>query len=330
MKGFAAIDDIVIQEGECAAVDYCSFEDNLCEFTNDASADFNWQRGNSSTSSQSTGPSSDHTLGTSEGYFMYIDASNQKEFEVARLDSPVQTKTAGSCVHFYFHMNGFDVGTLNIYAKSQGQLGEPLLAFNTNIGDFWWSAQLNVVKNSDWNVVFEAVRGQGANGNIAIDDVRINKGTCPNTASCDFEKENLCEYINSNSNQINWVIADIKNLLSSTDFQGPFVDHTYGTNIGNFAIFNTLGSEEGLTGRIESEIIQGGSFAKCFKFYFNMYSPASSNVGSLNIYVKDLKMNQEQLVWSLSRSQTKRNEWKEGRFNIGNSDQYQIIVEGVR
>ena len=329
-NGFAAIDDIVIQENECAPVDYCDFEDNQCGFTNDATADFEWQRGNSSTSTLTTGPSIDHTLGTSEGLFMYIDASKQKELEKSRLDSPIQSKTAGSCVHFYFHMNGFDIGTLNVYAKSQSLLGDPLVAYNTNIGDYWWSSQLNIVKNTDWQVVFEAVRGHGNNGNIAIDDVRISKGSCLNTASCDFEKETLCEYTNSPLNKINWVIADIKSLLSTTDFQGPFIDHTYGTNKGNYAIFNTLSSEEGDTGRIISEIIQGGSFAKCFKFYFNMYSVTSSKVGSLNIYVKDLKMNQEQLIWSLSNSQTKRGEWKEGRFSIGNSDQYQIIFEGVR
>lgn len=42
----------------------CDFEDDvLCGFTSDHTADFNWTRSNS-TSSEKTGPSSDHTYGS--------------------------------------------------------------------------------------------------------------------------------------------------------------------------------------------------------------------------------------------------------------------------
>ena len=78
------------------------------------------------------------------------------------------------------------------------------------------------------------------------------------------------------------------------------------------------------------EVIRGGSFAKCFKFYFNMYALKTNDMGSFNIYVRSMTMQENELVWSLSKVQTRKNEWKEGRFSISRGEQYQIIFEGVR
>ncbi|XP_070211954.1 myosin heavy chain, non-muscle-like isoform X2 [Littorina saxatilis] len=57
---------------------FCGFEDpNLCGFTqpNDTSDFFDWNWGEGSTPSRYTGPSADHTCGTEQGHFMYIEAS---------------------------------------------------------------------------------------------------------------------------------------------------------------------------------------------------------------------------------------------------------------
>ena len=46
----------------------CDFEKGLCTWTNVRGTDqFDWLTGNGGTSSRFTGPSSDHTLGTSAG-----------------------------------------------------------------------------------------------------------------------------------------------------------------------------------------------------------------------------------------------------------------------
>ena len=66
---------------------------------------------------------------------MYIDASKQRPLDAARLVSAVQSKTAGSCIHFYFNTFGANIGSLNVYAKSNGLLGNALLSYNTNSGD---------------------------------------------------------------------------------------------------------------------------------------------------------------------------------------------------
>jgi len=73
---------------------------------------------------------------------MYIDArifEAQPTFQQARLLSPVQAKTAGSCVHFYYHAFGKDIGVLNVYRKiltdSNDDLGIPIYTVNGNIGN---------------------------------------------------------------------------------------------------------------------------------------------------------------------------------------------------
>lgn len=49
MKGFAGIDDIVVHDDSCSTTDLCDFEsDEICGYSNDPIADFNWERGSGS------------------------------------------------------------------------------------------------------------------------------------------------------------------------------------------------------------------------------------------------------------------------------------------
>jgi hypothetical protein len=68
ITGDIAIDDLLIQDGTCKQPGYCDFETDFCTWSNMKNADdFDFVRFKGSTSSASTGPSSDHTLGTSQG-----------------------------------------------------------------------------------------------------------------------------------------------------------------------------------------------------------------------------------------------------------------------
>jgi hypothetical protein len=67
--GDIALDDLQVKNGFCPPADSCSFEqNNLCGWTNEpTSDDFDWTRATGGTASVNTGPSSDHTFGTSKG-----------------------------------------------------------------------------------------------------------------------------------------------------------------------------------------------------------------------------------------------------------------------
>ena len=66
----------------------CTFESNQCGWINTDKDNFDWSRKRGRTPSFGTGPSVDHTTGTNQGYFMYIETSFGRIGDRARLLSP--------------------------------------------------------------------------------------------------------------------------------------------------------------------------------------------------------------------------------------------------
>ena len=329
-SGFVGIDDIVVQNGRCVTSTVCDFENDFCKYTNDPSADFEWKRGNSSSSSDNTGPAFDQTTNTPDGFFAYIDSKEQLAGKAARLISPIQEKTAGSCIHFYFHAFGVnsDLGTLNLYGKKENSLGLPLITISGNYGNKWYVSQTSVASpSSTWQAVFEVIGGKGPLGNFAIDDIKITKGNCPMPASCNFEYGTLCEFTNPSYNQINWLIS--KGSTSTSWLTGPSIDHTTSSSTGGFALLNTnLPIQTGWKGALESEVILGNGSPQCVRFWYHMYSLLSTNMGTLNVYVKDVATMTSLKIWTVTYSQGST--WQEGKFPVNRTQSYQIVFEGIK
>ena len=73
-RGDIAIDDVSIATGACQAATSttdpvsCNFEDSgMCQYTQDTTDQFNWNRKTQGTSTVGSGPASDHTYGTAAG-----------------------------------------------------------------------------------------------------------------------------------------------------------------------------------------------------------------------------------------------------------------------
>lgn len=61
----------MITEGPCPDAGNCDFERDGCGYTNIPYGDqFDWQLGSGTTSSVTTGPTTDHSLGTKFGMFI--------------------------------------------------------------------------------------------------------------------------------------------------------------------------------------------------------------------------------------------------------------------
>lgn len=106
----------------------CTFEDRrFCGFTQDTTDGFNWRWGFGQTSSTNTGPTNDHTYKTSAGHYMFTQGSTQPRGRKARLVSPIYlANTQPVCVKFWYNMYGTGLGTLNVYKKASGVLGQPI------------------------------------------------------------------------------------------------------------------------------------------------------------------------------------------------------------
>ena len=140
------------------------------------------QRLPSATGTTGTGPSVDHTEGTSTGHYIYIESSSPRHRgDSARLDSPVYPATTGSCATFWYSMNGNQIGTLNVYRK-MGNVRVRLWTLTGNQGLQWRMAQVSVKALLSYQLTFEGVVGAGYKSDIALDDITIATGACPSPA----------------------------------------------------------------------------------------------------------------------------------------------------
>ncbi|KAG1941789.1 MAM domain-containing glycosylphosphatidylinositol anchor protein [Pimephales promelas] len=180
---------------------HCSFEEEpICMFTQDKNDDFDWMRHSAATRdtkyTPNTGPSGDRA-GSKQGFYMYIETSRpRKEGDTARLLSPVFnvapknpysiTSPPAYCFSFYYHMYGKHIGSLNAFVKQKGQSTSdagPVWSLSGNQGDRWRHAKITIHPVSSFQVIFEGIRGPGIEGDIAIDDVTLEEGECPDPPS---------------------------------------------------------------------------------------------------------------------------------------------------
>ncbi|XP_063079427.1 MAM domain-containing glycosylphosphatidylinositol anchor protein 2-like [Engraulis encrasicolus] len=178
---------------------HCSFEEEpICLFIQDKNDEFDWTRHSAATRdtkyTPNTGPSGDRA-GSKQGYYMYIETSRPRKLgDRARLVSPIFNVAPKSpyglsnpptyCFSFFYHMYGKHIGTLNAFLKQKGQSASaesPIWTLTGNQGDRWRQAKVSIHPTASFQVAFEGVRGPGIEGDIAIDDVVLEEGECPNT-----------------------------------------------------------------------------------------------------------------------------------------------------
>ncbi|XP_068697308.1 uncharacterized protein [Montipora foliosa] len=314
---------------------YCNFDaQSLCEFTQGKGDQFDWTLNEGATSSApDTGP----TNGVfSKGYYIYAEASvPRKSGDVARLESP---KLAGSyCIQFYYHMYGAAVGQLQVFALAGAQ-NVKLVTYNGNQGNTWHSVQafLRASQNYQYQVIFEAQRGQGWAGDIALDEIRLTPGDCnqfvvattlpppttnPTTLAatqmeCNFDSRSWCSFTQDTSDDFNWSLhtgrtASYPTTGPTTDFSGR-----------GYYIYAEASSprREGEKARLLSPFVTGTT---CVLFRYHMNG---EEMGSLNLYGKI--GSQETQLWSVSGHQG--NTWNGLQFRVTTTARFQVVFEAVR
>ncbi|KAJ8048131.1 MAM and LDL-receptor class A domain-containing protein 1 [Holothuria leucospilota] len=165
----------------CTEYSMCDFESGWCDWTNLNDDEFDWTRNNGGTGTSGTGPGNDHTLGTSNGYYLYIEVDNpRRPGDRARLGSYIILQPPGeTCtLRFYYHMEGLGIGQLNVYKRSEvnGVL-TTVWSRTQERGDNWFYASVGLgIETRAFQVVIEGVRGTVRSGDIAIDDVSFTPG----------------------------------------------------------------------------------------------------------------------------------------------------------
>lgn len=195
-------------EGEIFSNMSCTFEAGFCNWKNMRNSQldqFDWTLRNGSTPSRNTGPSNDHTLGTSRGVYAYIEASEpQQRNDRARLISPV-LKARRACIDFWYHMYGAHTGWLRVMSK---RTTEQRLWYKLgNQKNEWHNARLYIFSYVPYQIIFEGTRGRGFASDIALDDIKITSGRCPkkqpNQDQCRGDKSRYCRV----AVQLNWCLS---------------------------------------------------------------------------------------------------------------------------
>ncbi|XP_044190494.1 MAM domain-containing protein 2-like [Thunnus albacares] len=185
--GSVALDDIIVSLGDCELAaglltsslpGHCDFEGGMCGYIQDKqndAADWEWRRGPTPTSY--TGPRGDHTTGL--GYYLHMEASPMLPGQSVRLLSrPLRGSRGPQCLRFYYHMYGSGTGQLSVHLNNNGEdvllwqrSGEQSIA--------WLRATVEYQSDRQHQIVFEATRGSSVRSDIAIDDIILESGPCP-------------------------------------------------------------------------------------------------------------------------------------------------------
>ncbi|KAI8512343.1 MAM domain, meprin/A5/mu [Branchiostoma belcheri] len=314
---------LLIRTASSTAVESCDFESyRICGYTQDRTDDFDWTRRRGSTTISGTGPTGDHTTGS--GYYMHIDGTGQSSGKKARLKSRSISSRGDFCLEFYYHMYGSSVGTLNVY-RDRSYSGNRVWSMSGNQGNAWQRASVDFSSSSSYfQIIFEGVRGQWDNGDIAIDDVEISNHACgavpTGTGDCNFESSDICGYTHDRTHDFDW---QRHRGATSSSGTGPSQDHTTGT--GYYMYMETTLPATGDKARLVSPAIVGGS-TKCVQFWYHMYG---SRTGTLAVFNKVYDhTTQGTRVWSLSGNQG--NAWRRARVTLSQTTAYfQIVFEGT-
>ncbi|CAF3948718.1 unnamed protein product [Rotaria sp. Silwood2] len=321
-RGAIAIDDITLRNDTCqTSPNQCDFDldDTICEFQYGSTGEFNWIRGLASDVQQGVNPNVDHTTQTDTGYYMLAEGKNRNASDRALLLTPVQVRTAGACLHFwYFLYSSAKKMQLKVYLSPSSLYN---WIFGGSFDNRWLYTQINIQNPSQsWQAVFEAqVLTQNPNASIAIDDVLITEGLCPKPGDCTFE-DDLCGWTTSDiDNDMNWLIGQGIRPLGT----GPQSDHTTNTGQGKYLMIETSWpTKPGDRARLHSAVFEEtNGDAKCFRFWYHMYG---DSIGTLNIYLFDGSYTR---IWSLSGSHG--NQWYEGQVSYVSLVPHEIVVEGI-
>lgn len=141
-----------------------------------------WLTDNNGTVSSSTGPSADHTLGTSVGKYLYTEASGCFNGGTMILYTPyfdLVNKSADKLI-FYSHMYGSSMGTLNVSAIINGEK-QVLWSQSGNNGNQWDLIEIDITAyNGNYvGFEFEALDVQNYTSDMAIDDFSITELATP-------------------------------------------------------------------------------------------------------------------------------------------------------
>ncbi|KAM3911615.1 apical endosomal glycoprotein [Leptodactylus fuscus] len=328
--GHIAIDDIAVMGGACAAPTHCSFEAGLCGFSSQGA--YNWSLHQNIHFNQQVGPSHDHTLQSFTGHYMVVDTSSGSlpSKKSALLTSSVYSAQPDEgCLSFWYQTGGTNPGTLVVYIeKNTGKkkVKTEILRISDAKPSSWRHGRAALTSEVEWKLLFEAVGAGGYHSYIAVDDIRIGRHRCHESASCDFER-GPCSWTNvriplMDTYDWDWTNGAAMNRPSST----PEKDRSLGSVQGHYAYVDTGAMHiEGSSAWLLSEHLSATS-GSCFTFSYRTDSSDHFHLGELILYLTSAQGLLP--VWALHGYQS--SDWQEVQLQLNSTGEFQIVFEAAK
>nr|XP_015798985.2 apical endosomal glycoprotein [Nothobranchius furzeri] len=321
--GRVAVDDVTFLNRPCTIPRMCSFEGQNCGYTGSGKIRFLHRNGHGSST---TGPKTDHTLGTELGYYMMVntDAAILPPGTAAVLTSPVrQGTTRTECVNFWYHMGGEKPGFFSVFMKTETGDRVQIFYDSLNQGDDWRHGNSNISSGLvNWQLEFEVFGAGGKNTHVAVDDIYLSAHPCEDQGSrCSLEK-GMCSWSNTPNHQQDKLDWERTSPEAETHYPTPTEDHTLGSDKGHFLFLpSSTRTAANQNAWLLSPHLPPAKVT-CLRFW--AYKPHSSD-GQLKVW----KLSGGLLHQLLLLSQL-GGPWKRFDINITSSEEYQIVFEGIK
>ncbi|KAM6143727.1 epidermal growth factor-like protein 6 isoform 2-T2 [Erethizon dorsatum] len=145
----------------------CSFDHGVCDWKQGREDDFDWNPADR-----------DNAV----GYYMAVPASAGHRKDIGRLKLllPNLQPQSNFCLLFDYRLVGDKVGKLRVFVKN----GNNVLVWEETKSEDerWKTGKIQLYQGIDTTkrIIFEAERGKGKTGEIAVDSVLLLSGSCPN------------------------------------------------------------------------------------------------------------------------------------------------------
>jgi MYXO-CTERM domain-containing protein len=189
-------------------------------WTNDITDNYDWTVDVGGTTSSPTGPSTDHTLGTAAGKYLYTETSSPcfTAPNTSNLISPPLDLTAATAprASFWYHMFGQSMGNLHVDVSTNGGANWTLdiIPSFTDDVDQWQQTPDILLDAYVGQTILMRLRSEGATnfyGDMAIDDFQLIEASPNDLGVTDVRVDSVCG-LSATEN----LVVDITNYGTST------------------------------------------------------------------------------------------------------------------
>jgi len=317
----------------------CTFNKNLCDWTNALDDDGEWHLHQGDTPSFETGP---HHDSDGNGYYIYMEASDLlTDGQKVRLES--KEFFTPICLHFHYHMYGKDVNELRLEQRNLKDNSTKTIWSKSGDQEDYWHFGSQAFDGDHYTVSFVGVRGNSSLGDISLDEVSVSDaeecktsgpkqgdvGQNPKEGNCNFESKGdtgKCKWLDAKDDVFDWTIHSGRTPSSGT---GPSYDHTLSqgqrrSKEGKYIYIESSSPRRNGDEAMLRVKLEGRSF--CMRFWYHMYG---TNTGSLTI-MRIVKEEKDDHIPTRKDFKPEHEEWKRSKTSLNEWQLAEVELAVVR